>query len=76
MGDFVVRLFNEPAFYTAMLALAHAVLFYLAPTFPREIVVAFDSVVGVVASVWCGKTVETKRTAATIAALKARLGEK
>lgn len=75
MLEFWQELFKAPAFYTAGLALIHAVLFYLAPTFPREIVVAADGFVAVVASVWCGKTVEAKRNAAQIEGMQARILE-
>lgn len=70
---FVRELFKTPAFYTAALALAHSLLFYFVPAFPREIVVAADGLVTVIASVWTGKVVESKRQSARIAALEEKL---
>lgn len=70
---FVVEVLKTPAFYTAMIGLSHAVLFYFFPAFPRDIVAGLDMVIAVVAGVFTGKAVEVKRQAAHVAALQARI---
>ncbi len=50
-------LIHTPAFYTALLALGHAVLFFFLPDFPREIVTAADGVIVVVAGAVTGQQV-------------------
>lgn len=71
--SFAVEVLKTPAFYTACIALGHAILFWLFPAFPRDIVTGADMVIAVVAGVFCGKAVEVKRTAARIAGLEAEL---
>lgn len=70
---FVKELFKTPAFYTALIGLSHALLFYFVPAFPQSILIAADGLVTVVASVWTGKTVEAKRQAAHVAELESKL---
>lgn len=70
---FVRELFKTPAFYTALIGLSHALLFFFVPAFPQSILIAADALITVVASVWTGKTVEAKRQAVKIAALEEKL---
>lgn len=70
---FVKELFKTPSFYTALIGLSHALLFYFVPAFPQSILIAADALVTVVASVWTGKTVEAKRQAVRVAELESEL---
>ncbi len=65
--EFARQLLTTPAFYPAVLALVHAVLFYFVPSFPREIVTAADALIAVVASVLTGQQVSATRRAARLA---------
>lgn len=70
---FLLDVLKTPAFYTALMGLGHALLAYFAPNVPKDIILAVDSLIAVIAGVFTGKAIEAKRAAAHIAQLEAKL---
>lgn len=70
VAEFVKQLFRAPAFYPASLALAHAILFFFYPDFPRDIVTAADGLIAVFAVILTGQSVTVQYRQARAARLE------
>lgn len=55
MNDTLKSILKNPLFYTAILALAHAIIAALWPTFPPAVIVAGDALVMVIAGAITGQ---------------------
>ena len=62
-GEFLVKLLQTGAFWTALLALKNALLDWLAPGFPKPVSTAFDTLVVVVAGGFTGVVIQQARSA-------------
>ncbi len=61
--EFLVKLLQTGAFWTALLALKNALLDWLAPGFPKPVSTAFDTLVVVVAGAFTGVVIQQARSA-------------
>lgn len=74
-GLILATILKNPAFWAALISLGNAIVLYFIPTFPKEILVPLDTLIGIIASAFAGVQIVTTvrvRLAQRAAAMQAQ----